>query len=82
MIAILTDVTASRDFALSLECALIVLSRCIVAINRLEARTVEERTARSESADTLASLRIEIQRRLSEQMDQERQFFKLSMELI
>ena len=82
MIAILTDVTASRDFALSLECALIVLSRCIAAINRLEARTVEERAARSESADKLASLRIEIQRRLSEQMDQERQFFNLSMGLI
>jgi hypothetical protein len=82
VIATLTDVTVSRNFALSLECALIVLSRCIVAINRLEARTVEERAARSEAADTLASLRIEIQRRLSEEMEQERQIFEGSMELI
>jgi hypothetical protein len=48
----------------------------------LEARTVEERAARSEAADTLASLRIEIQRRLSEEMEQERQIFEGSMELI
>jgi hypothetical protein len=82
VIATLTDVTASRDFALSLECAVIVLSRCIAAINRLDARTVEERAARSQAADTLASLRIEIQRRLSEEMEQERQFFKLSVGLI
>ena len=79
MIATLTNaLTGPRNFPLSQECAVIVLGRCILAMNRLAVRTIEESAVRREAAAVLAGLHIEIQRKLLEQIERERQVLELS----
>ena len=79
MIATLTNaLTGPRNFPLSQECAVIVLSRCILAMNRLAVRTIEESAVRREAAAVLEGLRIEIQGKLLEEIERERQILELS----
>jgi hypothetical protein len=73
MIASLTnELTGPRNFPLSQECAVIVLSRCIWAINRLPVPTIEETSARREAAAELASLQLDIQRQLLKHIQREK----------
>jgi hypothetical protein len=73
MIASLTnELTGPRNFPLSQECAVIVLSRCIWAINRLPMRTIEETAARREASTELASILLDIQRQLLAEVEREK----------
>ena len=77
MIATLTNaLTGPRNFPLSRECAVIVLSRCILAMNRSAVRTIEEDAVRREAAAVLAGLRIDVQRELLEEIERERQILE------
>jgi len=74
VIATLTNaLTGPRNFPLSQECAVIVLSRCILAMNRLAVRTIEESAVRREAAAVLDGLRVEIQRKLLQEIERDRQ---------
>jgi hypothetical protein len=63
LLATLTNVeTPARTGPLSLNCAVIVLSRTLRALNRLSIRDFDELNQRRESAAVLVFLRIEIER--------------------
>jgi hypothetical protein len=63
LLAQLTDsAKPARKFSLSSECAVIVLTRAVRALNRTPAESFEDLTTRRECAAILVFLRLEIQR--------------------
>ena len=54
--------TPPRAIKLSREAAIIILSRCVRALNAMRAATLEERENARESAAILTALRLELSR--------------------
>jgi hypothetical protein len=62
LVALTNSQTPPRNFSLTLECAVIVLTRTVRALNARQVRNFEELAERREIAALLIGLRLDIQR--------------------
>jgi len=62
LVPLTNEETPPRKFALSRECGVICLTRCVRALNETKANSLEELAERRETAALLIGLRLDIQR--------------------